>query len=188
MNQRHACLRSWAQRLSRLSGFAGLLEQVVPEFGLVKRSRIDESGVKTETEEAAVVDVLMSSHLTAADRLVDVTWRSPFALHLVGRAAKQSGAAAAEGVADKRRRYRACDGVCIDAWSCELLGVPSAELLYSLRELSVLAGEVQAERGFRASDWLDAWSGEVSGMAFRLVGVALDRAYAVSHGGDRLLC
>ena len=171
-----------------MCGFSGLIEQVVPEFGLVQRSRTTECGEKVDSEEAAVVDVLMSAHLTAADRLVDVTWRSPFALHLVHRAAKQSGVAAAEGVADKKRRYRSCDGVCIDAWSCELLGVPAPELLYSLRELSVLAGEVQAERGFRASDWQDIWSGELSAMAFRLVGVVLDRAYAVAHGGDRLLC
>ena len=41
MTQRHAVFRSWAQRLSRLYGYCGIVEQCVPEFGLVWRSRSD---------------------------------------------------------------------------------------------------------------------------------------------------
>ena len=113
---------------------------------------------------------------------------APFAIHLLAQAARRAGVAAAEGVADKKRRYKPSDGVCIEAWSCELLGAPTPELLRSLQSLSVLAAEVQAERGFRASDWVDAWTCELSAMVFRLSGVALYRAYSAVLGGDRPLC
>ena len=129
----------------------------------------------------------MTSHASEQDRLIDVTWRSPLALHVLQRSARRAGVADTDGVAEKARRYKAVDGLCVEPWSCELLGRPAAELLQSLKQLSVLAAEVQSERGYRSSDWLQVCCGELSALAMRMCALALDKAYATPTGGDRQL-
>ena len=184
---RHSVLRSFSNRVGRSAGYAGIIEQCIPEFGLVPRKRKLADGSMQESLEAAYIDCLLTSHATQPDVLIDVTWRSPFALHLLSRSARGAGIAAADGERDKARRYKEVDGFRVSAWSCELTGCISGSLSADLRRLAVLAAEVQAERGMRASDWDKLWRGELSAIAMRACALAFDKAYTVPHGGSREL-
>ena len=184
---RHAAFRRFGYDIGRLCGFAALTEQCIPQLGVVCKKRKQPDGTVLQCWESAYVDVLLTAHPAEGDRLLDVTWRSPFAADVLQRSAKQAGAAAALGERDKAKRYPAVGEVHVECWSCEITGRAGEPLSHALKQMATLAAEVQAERGYKASDWAQLWRGKLSGLAHRLLGQALDRAYALQIAGDREL-
>ena len=82
ISARHAALNAILAQAGRDAGYAALLEQVVPEFGLRKRKRDG----RIIFEEARL-DVDLFGHPTASDRLLDGTVRHPAAKHICRAAA-----------------------------------------------------------------------------------------------------
>ena len=83
------------------AGYAALLEQVVPDLGIRKRSR---RGGLIVLEEA-FLGVELFGHPYAPDRLLDGTERHPASKGIVKSAAVHCGAAAAEGAKCKEKHY-----------------------------------------------------------------------------------
>ena len=99
---RHARLNATITQVARDAGYSALLEQVVPELGQRKQRRNNQVVL-----EEAVLDVELFGHPTAPDRLLDGTVRHSAAEHVVDAAARCRGAAAADGVSCKDKRYSA---------------------------------------------------------------------------------
>ena len=97
---RHAAINVVLAQAGRDAGYTALLEQVVPVLGLRKRKRDG----RIIFEEARL-DIEFFGHPTAHDRLLDGTVRHPAAKRIVRRAALYVGAAAADGVETKEKRY-----------------------------------------------------------------------------------
>jgi hypothetical protein len=89
---RRARLNNILAQASRDGGYAALMEQAVPEFGLRKRQRHGRV-----VHEGAVLDVELFGHPLAPDRLLDGTVRHPAASHVISKSATELGAAASEG-------------------------------------------------------------------------------------------
>ena len=186
---RHAAFRKFGYDIGRLCGFAALTEQCIPQLGVTLKKRKQPDGTVLQCWESAYVDVLLTAHAGEGDRLLDVTWRSPFAADVLQRSAKVTGVAALQGERDKAKRYPAVGEVHVECWSCEITGRAGEALSAALTQMATFAAEVQAQRGYRASDWAQLWRGKLSGLAHRLLGQALDRAYALQCAGDReLVC
>jgi hypothetical protein len=144
------------------------LEQVVPELGQRKQRRNNQVVL-----EEAVLDVELFGHPTAPDRLLDGTVRHPAAEHVVDAAARCRGAAAADGVSCKDKRYPPRAGKSVIAFSVETWGFidPKVEALFE--ELAVLAARRQCDRGLQPTKWRSRWLTLIS------VGLALDAGKAI---------
>jgi hypothetical protein len=165
---RHARLNSTLAQAGRDAGYATLMEQVVPEFGLRKRLRNGQ--VKFEE---AVLDIELFGHPTSHDRLLDGTVRHSAASHIVSAAAALAGAAAAEGVLCKERRYPPRAGKSVIPCAAETWGFVDPKLDALLDELAVLAAQKQRDRGLQPSNWKSKWRTLIS------IGLALDVSKAI---------
>ena len=154
---RHSALNAVLAQTGKEAGYAALLEQVVPELGLKKRRRGGQI-----VQEEAVLDIGLFGHPTAPDRLLDGTVRHPCASHMVRDAATRAGAAAAEGVACKEKRYPTRAGKAVWACAAETWGFIDPGLDRLLKELAVLAAQRQRDRGMVPTRWHARWRTQVS--------------------------
>ena len=161
---RHARVNNTIAQASRDAGYAALLEQVVPELGLRKKTH--QSGQVTLEE--AFLDVERFGYPTAPDRLLDATVRHPAAKGIVKKAASQRGAAASEGAACKEKRYPPRAGKSVIPCALEIWGFADVKVINLLDELAVLASQRQRDRGLVPTRWRRKWLTSLS------VGLALD--------------
>ena len=154
----------------RDAGYAALLEQAVPEFGLRKRRRRSR-----EVFEEAVLDVELFGHAAAPDRLLDGTVRHPATSHILSAAAKQPGAAAEEGAKCKEARYKPTAGKSVFPCAVETWGRIDGRLDRLLAELAVLASQQQKDRGLLPTRWLVKWRTLIS------INLAMFASSAILH-------
>ena len=167
---RHGRVNNALAQAGRDAGYAALLEQVVPELA-VKKHR---GGIVVL--EDAYLDVELFGHPYAQDRLLDATVRHPAAKRIVNKAARLRGAAAAEGVLCKERRYPAVGGKSIIPCALETWGFADAKLEALLDDLAVLASQRQRDRGQEPTRWKRRW------MTLLRVGLAMDTGIAILQG------
>ena len=169
---RHAAVNELLAQAGREAGYAGLLEQVVPELGLRQRKRDG----RIVLEEARL-DVDLFGHATAPDRLLDATVRHPAAAHILRKAARMVGAAAAEGVDAKTKRYPPRAGKSVIACAVETWGHVHGDLHALLADLGVLAAQRQRDRGVQPTRWLARWRTQLSIQLALQVSKAILNAY-----------
>ena len=157
MSARHGALNAILAQAGRDAGYAALLEQVVPEFGLKQRKRDG----RIVFEEARL-DVELFGHPTAPERLLDGTVRHAAASHIVDKAATEMGAAASEGAVCKDKRYPPRGGKVVTACAVETWGYMDSRLDALLADLAVLAAGRQRERGLKPTRWLSRWRTQIS--------------------------
>ena len=148
---------------SRDAGYAALMEQAVPEFGLRKRQRNGR-----EVDEEAILDFELFGHAVAPDRLLDGTVRHPAASQVVARSATELGAAASEGAECKEKRYPPTAGKAVLPCAVETWGYADARVEALFEELAALASQRQRDRGLLPGRWRARWRTQLS------VGLAMD--------------
>ena len=166
---RHARINKTLAQAGRDSGYAALLEQVVPELGVRKRSRQNGHVVLEE----AFLDVELFGHPTDPDRLLDGTVRHPAAKHAIKYAARQCGYAASEGVTSKEKRYPPRAGKSVTPCAMETWGYAESKLVALIEELAVLAAQRQRDRGIVPTRWRRRWFTALS------LGLAIDIGKAI---------
>ena len=161
---RHVRVNNTLAQAGRDAGCAALLEQAVPELGLRKRRR---QGGQVILEEA-FLDVELFGHASAPDRLLDGTVRHPGARGIVRRTAVECGAAAAEGVECKGKRYPPRARKCVTPCAIETWVFADAALIALVDDIVVLASQRQRDRGIVPTRWRRRWLTSLS------LGLALD--------------
>jgi hypothetical protein len=139
------------------------LEHVVPELGTRKRRRNQQIVL-----EEAVLDIELFGHPAAPDRLIDGRVRHPAAEHIISTVATSCGAAAADGVKCKEKRYPPRAGKTVILCALETWGFSESQLDALLDDLAVLAAQRQRDRGLQPTRWRLRWQTLIG------VGVAMD--------------
>jgi len=182
ISARHARFNGTLAQAGRDAGYAVLMEQVVPEFGLKRRGR---SG--RETFEEAILDVEFFGHPTAPDKLLDGTIRHPAASHILDKAAVEVGAAAGEGVRSKMERYPPSGGKIVVPCAVETWGFADERLDELLQELATLAAQRQRDRGMVPSRWRARWRTMISIFLAMDIGKAILSSLSVHFRPERAL-
>ena len=157
MFTRHGALNHIIVEAGRSAGHTALMEQVIPDFGVVSGDIL--SGT---TIHEARLDVELFGHHVAPNRLFDGTIHHPASKSMVKRAPKEVGAADADGEMAKAKRYPPINGKAVVGCSMETWGFCGEALDGLLRESAVLATRCQVEKRVTPTKWLLKWQTNLS--------------------------
>ena len=129
--------------------------------------------------EDAFLDVELFGHPYAPDRLLDATVRHAAAKRIVKKAARFRGAAAAEGVLCKEKRYPTVGGKSVIPCAVETWGLIEEKMEALIDDLAVLASQRQRDRGLEPTRWKKRWLTILSAGLAMDIGLALLEAMPV---------